>query len=212
MSCESSRTTTTRSPRWRRTSPRRSGGWRASGSAGRTGCKASRPSRRRLAPWCSGTGGMPRVRELRRFLDRNQISFRWLQPDEPADAEQWAGPLPDEDDLPADSRHERKDRREAAASAGGGAPRDPDRADRRGVRHGDRRRGACGSRSSRVRRIGGTADDRRSSGRPPAARPARPPGSRTTSDSLRACRATSLRVGRCSRLVGSARRSSSPAR
>jgi thioredoxin reductase (NADPH) len=39
--------------------------------------------------------------ELRRFLDRNQIRFRWLQPDIPADAEQWSGDLPDEHDLPA---------------------------------------------------------------------------------------------------------------
>jgi thioredoxin reductase (NADPH) len=39
--------------------------------------------------------------ELRRFLDRNQIPFRWLQPDVPADAEQWWGPLPAADDLPA---------------------------------------------------------------------------------------------------------------
>ena len=39
--------------------------------------------------------------ELRRFLDRNQIRFRWLQPDVPADAEQWSGALPPDDDLPA---------------------------------------------------------------------------------------------------------------
>ena len=39
--------------------------------------------------------------ELRRFLDRNQIRFRWLQPDVPADAEQWSGPLPAEADFPA---------------------------------------------------------------------------------------------------------------
>ncbi len=39
--------------------------------------------------------------ELRRFLDRNQIRFRWLQPDVPADAEQWEGALPDEGDYPA---------------------------------------------------------------------------------------------------------------
>jgi thioredoxin reductase (NADPH) len=39
--------------------------------------------------------------ELRHFLDRNQIRFRWLQPDVPADAEQWPGPLPPESDLPA---------------------------------------------------------------------------------------------------------------
>jgi thioredoxin reductase (NADPH) len=38
--------------------------------------------------------------ELRRFLDRNEIRFRWLQPDVPADAEQWPGALPPEGDLP----------------------------------------------------------------------------------------------------------------
>jgi thioredoxin reductase (NADPH) len=39
--------------------------------------------------------------ELRRFLERNQIRFRWLQPDVPADAEQWPGALPPGSDLPA---------------------------------------------------------------------------------------------------------------
>jgi thioredoxin reductase (NADPH) len=39
--------------------------------------------------------------ELRRFLDRNQIRFRWLQPDVAADAEQWSGAMPPENDLPA---------------------------------------------------------------------------------------------------------------
>jgi thioredoxin reductase (NADPH) len=39
--------------------------------------------------------------ELRRFLDRNQVRFTWLQPDVPADAEQWSGPLPAEGDYPA---------------------------------------------------------------------------------------------------------------
>jgi thioredoxin reductase (NADPH) len=39
--------------------------------------------------------------ELRRFLDRNQIRFRWLQPDVPTDAEQWSDALPDAADLPA---------------------------------------------------------------------------------------------------------------
>ena len=39
--------------------------------------------------------------ELRRFLDRNQIRFRWLQPDVPADAEQWSGALPADGDYPA---------------------------------------------------------------------------------------------------------------
>src|SRR5207248_1841012 len=39
--------------------------------------------------------------ELRRFLDRNQVRFRWLQPDVPADVTQWTGALLAEDDLPA---------------------------------------------------------------------------------------------------------------
>ena len=38
--------------------------------------------------------------ELRRFLDRNQVRFTWLQPDVPADAEQWEGALPAESDYP----------------------------------------------------------------------------------------------------------------
>jgi thioredoxin reductase (NADPH) len=39
--------------------------------------------------------------ELRRFLDRNQVRFRWLKPDVPADVEQWQGTLPGQGDLPA---------------------------------------------------------------------------------------------------------------
>ena len=39
--------------------------------------------------------------ELRRFLDRNQIRFKWLQPDVPEDADQWTGALPAEGDYPA---------------------------------------------------------------------------------------------------------------
>jgi thioredoxin reductase (NADPH) len=39
--------------------------------------------------------------ELRRFLDRNQVTFKWLTPDEPDAAESWGGPLPPEADWPA---------------------------------------------------------------------------------------------------------------
>jgi thioredoxin reductase (NADPH) len=39
--------------------------------------------------------------ELRRFLDRNQITFRWLTPETPDAADQWGGSLPAEADLPA---------------------------------------------------------------------------------------------------------------
>jgi thioredoxin reductase (NADPH) len=38
--------------------------------------------------------------ELRRFLDRNQISFKWVTPDAPDAAEQWGGPVPDDGDCP----------------------------------------------------------------------------------------------------------------
>jgi len=39
--------------------------------------------------------------DLRRFLDRNQVSFRWLNPEEPDATEAWGGPLPADADLPA---------------------------------------------------------------------------------------------------------------
>ena len=39
--------------------------------------------------------------DLRRFLDRNQITFRWVTPDAPDAPEQWRGALPNEEDLPA---------------------------------------------------------------------------------------------------------------
>src|SRR4051794_6209200 len=39
--------------------------------------------------------------ELRRFLDRNQVTFKWLTPDAPDAADDWGGPLPPEEDRPA---------------------------------------------------------------------------------------------------------------
>jgi thioredoxin reductase (NADPH) len=38
--------------------------------------------------------------ELRRFLDRNQITFSWLKPDAPDAAEEWGEPLPSAGDRP----------------------------------------------------------------------------------------------------------------
>jgi thioredoxin reductase (NADPH) len=38
--------------------------------------------------------------ELRRFLDRNQITFRWVTPDATDAADQWGGDLPAEEDWP----------------------------------------------------------------------------------------------------------------
>jgi thioredoxin reductase (NADPH) len=37
---------------------------------------------------------------LRRFLDRNQVSYEWLKPDTPDAAERWGGPLPADEDCP----------------------------------------------------------------------------------------------------------------
>ena len=42
----------------------------------------------------------PSCTELRRFLDRNQIRFKWLQPDVPEDRDPWLGALPGEGDYP----------------------------------------------------------------------------------------------------------------
>jgi thioredoxin reductase (NADPH) len=39
--------------------------------------------------------------ELRRFLDRNQVTFKWLTPDVADAADSWGGPLPPEGDWPA---------------------------------------------------------------------------------------------------------------
>jgi thioredoxin reductase (NADPH) len=39
--------------------------------------------------------------ELRRFLDRNQVTFRWLAPDTPDASQVWGGPLPLDEDCPA---------------------------------------------------------------------------------------------------------------
>jgi thioredoxin reductase (NADPH) len=39
--------------------------------------------------------------QLRRFLDRNQITFRWLTPDQQDAEAEWGGPLPPEADWPA---------------------------------------------------------------------------------------------------------------
>ena len=38
--------------------------------------------------------------ELRRFLDRNQVTFRWIEPDASDAGERWSGQLPGDEDLP----------------------------------------------------------------------------------------------------------------
>ena len=85
----------------RPTSRRRSAGSRRADGRVRAGCRASRPTRRRRARSCVGHRWDPSCAELRRFLDRNQITFKWITPDAPDAAEEWGGPLPAEADCPA---------------------------------------------------------------------------------------------------------------
>jgi thioredoxin reductase (NADPH) len=42
----------------------------------------------------------PACATLRRFLDRNQVSFAWIRPDDEDASECWEGPIPSADDLP----------------------------------------------------------------------------------------------------------------
>jgi thioredoxin reductase (NADPH) len=42
----------------------------------------------------------PECTALRHFLDRNQVTFKWLTPDASEATEQWGGPLPAEEDWP----------------------------------------------------------------------------------------------------------------
>jgi thioredoxin reductase (NADPH) len=61
------------------------------------GITADRPPPRAIV---AGHRADPSCAELRRFLDRNQITFRWVNPDAPDATEEWGGLLPAEDDLP----------------------------------------------------------------------------------------------------------------
>ena len=70
---------------------------RMSGSRGLQGLAAEPPPPRAIVV---GNRWDPDCTELRRFLDRNQISFRWLTRDEPNAAEEWGGALPADQDLP----------------------------------------------------------------------------------------------------------------
>jgi thioredoxin reductase (NADPH) len=71
---------------------------RMGGARGLQGLAADPPPPRailvgdRWDAWCAA---------LRRFLDRNQVTFKWLTPDDPNADEVWGGPLPGERDMPA---------------------------------------------------------------------------------------------------------------
>jgi thioredoxin reductase (NADPH) len=70
---------------------------RMSGSRGLQGLAAAPPPPRATI---LGRRWDLQCSELRRFLDRNQISFTWVAPDGDDAVEQWGAPLPPDGDLP----------------------------------------------------------------------------------------------------------------
>ncbi len=72
-------------------------GHRMSGSRGLQGIAADPPPPRAIVV---GHRWDNSCTELRRFLDRNQVNFKWLPPDAPEAEEIWEGPLPADADLP----------------------------------------------------------------------------------------------------------------
>ncbi len=73
-------------------------GHRIGGPGGLQGIAADPPPRRAIVV---GHRWDPACTELRHFLDRNQITFKWITPDAPDAAEQWwGGPVPSDEDCP----------------------------------------------------------------------------------------------------------------
>jgi thioredoxin reductase (NADPH) len=71
--------------------------YRMSGSRGLQGIAADPPPPRAIVV---GHRWDASCTELRRFLERNQVTFRWLTPDAPDAAEHWGGPVPADEDCP----------------------------------------------------------------------------------------------------------------
>jgi thioredoxin reductase (NADPH) len=71
---------------------------RMGGSHGLSGLAAEPPPARAIVV---GHRWDARCTELRRFLDRNQVTFEWLSAETPEATERWGGQLPAEEDWPA---------------------------------------------------------------------------------------------------------------
>ena len=168
----------------------------ATASAARAACRASPPSPSRPRAIVLGHRWDGDCAELRRFLDRNQITFRWLQPDVPDEAAQWWRRPAGRRRLPRIRVVNGKTVVRPQLRRVAELLEVADRAGRGGVRHGDRRRRPRRPGGRRVRRVGGPADDRRRARG--ARRPGRAPprGSRTTSASRPASPATSWPAAR----------------
>jgi thioredoxin reductase (NADPH) len=71
---------------------------RMTGARGLTAIAAEPPPKRAIVV---GHRWDAHCTELRRFLDRNQVTFTWLTPESQDPEEEWGGPLPSEADWPA---------------------------------------------------------------------------------------------------------------
>ena len=204
-SCASRHRTTTRSPLQRPRSRSNVGALARERIGGLQGVAAEPPQPRALVV---GHRWDAACSELRRFLDRNQITFEWLTPDAADAAERWDGALPPTATCPRSAS--RTGRRwyghGCARSPSSSASRPSASAER--VRHGHHRRRAGRPRRRRVRGFRGPAHDRDRAGGAGRA------GGDVVADrelprlSVRRLGRRARPAARCSRRGGSARRSS----